>query len=79
MPGEASTDVFLKKFSQNIAIDQDGIMYGKMKTTETNFLNGILDLVISQANIPPDKTAIVQASNDIKTEFPKGVQNFSAE
>ena len=65
---------FSKKFVQNIAIDHEGIMYGKTNTVETNFLKGMFVLVIKNASAPPKPTAIKHASADIRTERPNGIQ-----
>ena len=67
--------VFLKKLSQNIAIDQEGMIYGNTNTVDKNFLNGIFVLVIRNANVPPIKMEIKQANSAINIDFPNGVQN----
>ena len=71
--------LFLNRFSQNIAIDHDGIIYGKTNTSEINFLQGKFERVINHAILPPKKTEMKHATKDIKIEFPNGFQKlFSA-
>ena len=49
-------------------------MYGKTKTVEMNFLNGIFVLVIKKARTPPPITATAHAIKDIRTDLPSGIQ-----
>ena len=62
-----------------MANDQEGIIYGKIKTVEMNFLNGIFVLVTKNAMIPPAPTANKQATRDINMERYNGVQKKFAE
>ena len=47
MPFPALILVFLKKFSQNMAIDQLGMIYGKIKIVEINFFPARSDRVMN--------------------------------
>ena len=67
--------MFLKKFSQNIAIDHEGMIYGKTKIVDNIFLNGILVLEIKNASVPPTVIAIKHANKAIKIDLPIGIQN----
>ena len=59
---------------QNVAIVQDGIIYGKMKTVEKNFLNFMSVLVIRNATTPPNTMAMMLARSDMITAFFSGIQ-----
>ena len=76
IPLPALICVFLKKFSQNMAMDQLGIMYGNTKTVEMNFLQGRSLLVMNQATTPPKSTATKQAIRAMIVDCPSGVQNL---
>ena len=64
---------FLKNVSQNRASVQEGMIYGKVKTPEINFLYFRLVLVTRKATTPPKRMAMTEDETETISVFRKGV------
>ena len=74
MPFEVFRPIFtfLKKFSQNSASVQDGMIYGKVKTAEMNLMYFRFVRVTIKATAPPKAIAIRDAARETVNVFRKG-------